>query len=101
MEFDHVTNQYLYPDRYIKMIRYFIKKKLSDVHVELYKVLNMHFFAMATDLDFIYDVKGAIFSVSDPEISKGGPAPEREGGTPQNCEKLTYFGSQIFSFNNI
>jgi hypothetical protein len=24
MEFDHVTNRYLYPDRYIKMIPYFL-----------------------------------------------------------------------------
>jgi hypothetical protein len=29
MEFDHVTNRYLYPDRYIKMIPYFLKTCLE------------------------------------------------------------------------
>jgi hypothetical protein len=27
MEFDHVTNLYLYPDRYIKMIPYYLSEK--------------------------------------------------------------------------
>ena len=26
MEFDHVTNPYLYPDKYFKMISYFLSK---------------------------------------------------------------------------
>jgi hypothetical protein len=26
MEFDHVTNRYLYPDKYIKMIPYILNK---------------------------------------------------------------------------
>jgi hypothetical protein len=29
VEFDHVTNPYLYPDRYIKMIPYFLNKTIS------------------------------------------------------------------------
>jgi hypothetical protein len=31
MEFDHVTDQYLYPDRYIKMIPYFFNNYFGDI----------------------------------------------------------------------
>jgi hypothetical protein len=30
MKFDHMTKQYLYPDRYIKMISYFL---IDDIHI--------------------------------------------------------------------
>jgi hypothetical protein len=44
MEFDHVTNRYLYPDRYIKMILYFLinQTKLYAFILSLYnKYLNI------------------------------------------------------------
>jgi hypothetical protein len=33
MEFDHLTNRYLYPDRYIKMIPYF----LNNYYITIFK----------------------------------------------------------------
>jgi sensor histidine kinase YesM len=41
MEFDHVTNRYLYPDRYIKMIPYFliIKIEMDILYVWLYRFI--------------------------------------------------------------
>jgi hypothetical protein len=35
MEFDHVTNRYLYPDRYIKMIPYFLNEFKPDLSKQL------------------------------------------------------------------
>jgi hypothetical protein len=39
MEFDHVTNQYLYPNRYIKMMPFFLmgRKNLTTINSKLSK----------------------------------------------------------------
>jgi hypothetical protein len=60
MEFDHVTNRYLYPDRYIKMIPYFLNKS--------FKTLK--------DLTFFF--RGA-----------GAPAPSTEGGSVKENVRAT------------
>ena len=41
MEFDHVTNRYLYPDRYIKMIPYFLTTG-NPLFAILLTILQMH-----------------------------------------------------------
>jgi hypothetical protein len=46
-------------------------------------------------------VCGPYISGGSRNFEKGGPAPEKGGGTPQNSKNLTYLGSQILSFNNI
>jgi hypothetical protein len=38
MEFDHVTNRYLYPDTYIKMIPYFLNITYSFTVYTYYRV---------------------------------------------------------------
>jgi hypothetical protein len=42
MEFDHVTNQYLYPDRYIKMIPYFLNKAFDTWFTNLINIVAFY-----------------------------------------------------------
>jgi hypothetical protein len=41
MEFDYVTNRYLYPDKYIKMIPYFLN---SIYGINAYTHAHIHMF---------------------------------------------------------
>jgi hypothetical protein len=56
MEFDHVTNRYLYPDRYMKMTPYFLNagtiEKLSCVH------LGTHARCGGTDTAIVHALQG-------------------------------------------
>jgi hypothetical protein len=51
MEFDHVSNRYLYPDRYIKMIPYFLNNLILfflEIHSLSATSMDLHLQVLAT-----------------------------------------------------
>jgi hypothetical protein len=69
MEFDHVTNRYLYPDRYIRLIPHFLNKARVDTIVLLRIGLNDWLFTVLRPAqEFVAKFRdGRFYADFDPE----------------------------------